>query len=322
MARKSTKSNSIDSTALTAAALKACKCAGDYYRLDSTTDPSIFQSAWSCLTESEQQRITDIVNNNTQPEPQAIADELVACGTLIELQGVKSQYGELAIKSAWKLLPAGERDRLTVICRNETQPELEPVTETPASYEVEHTPPEPPAKKTTLIDLSEQLQQLDNLLDTIDNDIPVELQTAVDDLLSEREATHEALLEKLDSYAALIQSRLMWAAARKAEADRLAKLAEKDIKTVEFLKARLKAYLETTDQKKLRTKRFNISMRTAGGKLPLRLSVQSIEQLPKRFQRVTVEPDNAALREALEADEPEAKEVAYFAERTTYVAIN
>jgi len=37
---------------------------------------------------------------------------------------------------------------------------------------------------------------------------------------------------------------------------------------------------------------------------------------------VIIEPDNTALREALEASDPEAKEVAYFAERTTYLAIN
>jgi len=37
---------------------------------------------------------------------------------------------------------------------------------------------------------------------------------------------------------------------------------------------------------------------------------------------VIVEADNTALREALEASDSEAKEVAYFAERTTYIAIN
>ena len=120
----------------------------------------------------------------------------------------------------------------------------------------------------------------------------------------------------------LIQSRLMWAAARKAEADRLAKLSERDVKTVEFLKARLKAHLEVTDQNKVRTKRFNIGIRTAGGKQPVRLHVENPKDLPQRFQRIIVEPDNTALREALEADEPEAKEVAYFVERTTYIAIS
>ena len=145
---------------------------------------------------SEQERITDIVNNDTQPEPQAIADELAACGTLIELQGVKSTYGELSIKSAWKLLPTGERDRLKAICAGEVKTDHQPEPEISTIVET----PEPP--KRTLIELSEELQQLDNLLDTIDGDIPAELQTVVDELLTQREATNAQLLDKLDSYAA------------------------------------------------------------------------------------------------------------------------
>jgi len=313
--RKSTKSNLIDPIALTAAALKAVKVAADFHRLNSTTELNVFQSAWSSLPMSEQERITGIVDNDTQPEPQAIANELAACGTLIALKGVKASYGDVAVKNAWKLLPIPERDRLKAICAGEPKTDHQPEE---ISTFVETT--EPP--KRTLIDLTVQLQQLDELLDTIEGDIPVELQTAVDKLLTEREATQEALLQKLDSYAALIQSRLMWATARKAEAERLAKLSEKDIKTVEFLKARLKTYLETTDQKKLRTQRFNIGLRTAGGKPSLRLNVENPKNLPERFQRVLIEPDHQRLREALEAGDPEAKEIAYFAERTTYVAIS
>ena len=63
-------------------------------------------------------------------------------------------------------------------------------------------------------------------------------------------------------------------------------------------------------------------MRTAGGKQSLRLNLENPKELPERFQRVIVEPDNTALRKALEADDPEAKEVAYFAQRTTYLSIS
>lgn len=117
-------------------------------------------------------------------------------------------------------------------------------------------------------------------------------------------------------------NRAYWAAIRKAELERLSKLIESDQKTIDFLKSRLKAYLEATDQKKVRTKRFNISVKTTGGKQGLRLNLSNPKDLPERFQRVIVEPDNTALREALEASDPEAKEVAYFAERTTYLAIS
>jgi hypothetical protein len=290
------------------------------------------------LSEQDQQRIIDLVNANTQPDPRTIADELMACGTLIQLQATKASYGDVAVKAAWKLLPQQERDRIKALCDNgqlrhlgnvvqmaqigdfcdnEQEEKSAPVIEQPANYQVE-----PQTRKNTLIELTADLQQLDDLLDTIDGDIPVELQTAVDELLSQREATHDAVLEKIDNYCGLIQSRLMWAASRKAQADRLAKLAESDYRTVDFLRGRLKEHLESTGQQKLRTNRFNIAIRAAGGKQSLRLNVESPEQLPHRFQRVVVEPDNQLLRQALEEGDPEAKEVAFLAERTTYIAIN
>ncbi|MBV8886951.1 MAG: hypothetical protein JO235_23565 [Chroococcidiopsidaceae cyanobacterium CP_BM_RX_35] len=70
------------------------------------------------------------------------------------------------------------------------------------------------------------------------------------------------------------------------------------------------------------TRRFNITLRTAGGKPACHLSVEHPEQLPERFQRTVVEPDNQALRQALEAEDPEANKVAYFAPRSTYIVIN
>ncbi len=77
------------------------------------------------------------------------------------------------------------------------------------------------------------------------------------------------------------------------------KLIESDQKTIDFLKGRLKAHLEATEQNKVRTKRFNISVRTAGGKQALKLNLENPLELPERFQRVIIEPDNTALREAL-----------------------
>lgn len=320
MTKHKSKTTSIDPTALTAAALKACKCAADYHRLGTTSDEDVFKSAWNTLPADEQNRITHIINTNTQPDPQTIADEMSACGSRIELQAIKASYGDASVKSAWQLLPAAERDRLKKICYEQQAEET--VTQPGGFDQQAQLQPQLSTTKASLIDLSSELKQLDNLLDSIDGDIPVDLQYAVDELLAQKEQTHEILMEKIDNYCGLIQSRLMWATARKAEADRLAKLAESDMKTVDFLKSRLKAHLEATDQKKLRTKRFNISVRTAGGKQGLRLNVENPKDLPQRFQRVIIEPNNTALREALEGDDPEAKELAFFAERTTYVAIN
>lgn len=342
MGRKSSvKPDPIDPVKVCTLALKQVKCASDYHRVETVNSPEILTAAWEHLTADEQQRITDIVNANTPADPQTIADELMACGNKIDLQTIKSQHGDVAVKSAWKLLPQSERDRIKHLCA-ETQPEPRGLTIAQAYPEnvakadawrkqqglvesqlanstIVESPPSQPTKKPTLIELSAELKQIDSLLDSIDGDIPVDLQTAVDELLAQREATHEAMLEKLDNYCSLIQSRLMWVAARKAEADRLAKLAETDIKTVDFLKGRLKAYLEATDQKKLRTKRFNIAICANGGKPPIRFDSTLPEQMPERFVRVTVEPDKEAIRTALEQGED--LKFAFFAERETHLRI-
>lgn len=321
--KSSTKPQPIDPVKVCTLGLKQVKCAADYNRISTANSAETLTAAWNLLTESEQQRITDIVNNNAQLDPQVLADELMACGSALELKRLKSEHGDL-VKQAWKLLPQFERDRIKALCDTQAQPQPKPEAE-PEPQPQPRSKPELQStiKKPTLIELTDELSQLDYLLDTIDGDnIPVELQTAVDELLDHKIATHSAVLEKLDNYAALIQNRAYWAAIRKAELERLSKLIESDQKTIDFLKGRLKTYLEATDQKKVRTKRFNINVKTAGGKQGLKLNVENPKDLPERFRRVIVEPDNTALREALEADEPEAKEVAYFAERTTYLAIN
>jgi len=318
--RKPTKTNSIDPVKVCVLALRKIKCAADFHRIGHANSQEVVNAAWSQLTSDEQQQITQLVNANTPADSKTIADELIACGSLLEFKALKSQHGDEAVRQAWqelKLSHPAEINRIKAICENSAtylQPTPQPQPE---------PEPQPTLKKSTLIELTADLQQLNELLETIeDGNIPVDLQTAVDALLDQREATQEALLKKLDNYAALIQNRAYWAATRKAEAERLAKLALSDMKTVDFLKARLKAHLESTDQKKVRTQRFNIGVRTTGGKQGLRLNLENPKDLPERFQRVIIEPDNTALREALEASDPEAKEVAYFAERTTYLAIN
>lgn len=324
-ARKlSAKPNQIDSTKVCTLALKQVKCAADYHRIGSTNSTEVLTAAWEQLTTDDQQRITDLMNSNVQPDPQVLADELMACGAALELKRIKAEYGDVAVKAAWKLLPQSERDRIKAICDGEPQPttapQPEPVVETSEAHPVERSlQPEPSTRKSTLIELSTELEQIDSLLDSIDGDIPVELQTAVDELLAQRDATHEQLLEKLDNYAALIQHRAYWAATRKAEAERLAKLAESDMRTVDFLKSRLKTHLQATEQQRLRTRRFNIALCANGGKAPLRFDNTPPEQMPERFKRVIVEPDKEAIRTALETGE--ALSFAYLAERESHLRI-
>ena len=93
--RKSTKPETINPTQVCTLALKQVKCAADYNRIGTANSPETLTSAWSLLAESEQQRITDIINNNIQPDPQALVDELIACESALELKRVKAEYGDL-----------------------------------------------------------------------------------------------------------------------------------------------------------------------------------------------------------------------------------
>lgn len=178
----------------------------------------------------------------------------------------------------------------------------------------------PPA---TLYELTKEVQQLDEklteLLQTVEGDeLPLEIGEQIDSLLQLRDGTEQAIADKYDNYCALIQSRQRWAEVRRAEAERMAKLANADFRLVGYLKSRLKANLEVRGCHKIRTQRFQISIAQNGGKLPVQLKV-SPRELPKQFQRVTVEADSEALRQALEKGE--AGQFAAFAERGTHLRI-
>jgi len=64
------KNNFLDPISLCHGALKAVKVAADYHRLGNTTEPATLLAAWNKLSESEQQRIIQIVNCNAQPDTQ------------------------------------------------------------------------------------------------------------------------------------------------------------------------------------------------------------------------------------------------------------
>jgi hypothetical protein len=127
-------------------------------------------------------------------------------------------------------------------------------------------------------------------------------------------------LIKIDNYCAAITNRHAISKQRKAEAERLSKLAATDSQRVEWMKAQLKKCLEAKGVKKLTLRRFNLTISNNGGALPLKLSCEAAE-LPPQFQRIEVSADNGAIRKALESGDIEAQKVAYFAERETHLRV-
>ncbi len=149
----------------------------------------------------------------------------------------------------------------------------------------------------TLLDITEDLQALDDLLTEAGGDV-TGIETTVDAWLAELE---QDLKGKVDNYAALITAMNARAEVRKAEADRLYHRAKVDANNARFLRDRLKCALEQRGVSKLETARYKVGVSKAGGAAPIIIADQSA--LPADFVRVTEvrEPDKDAIRKALES---------------------
>ncbi|MEG4407019.1 siphovirus Gp157 family protein [Microcoleus sp. MON2_D5] len=173
----------------------------------------------------------------------------------------------------------------------------------------------------SLHQLTAQLEDFDELIDSIEGEeIPPELEAAVQELLEQRDGTYDQWLIKIDNYCAAITNRHAISKQRKAEAERLSKLAATDSARVDWMKQQLKKCLEAHGVKKLSLDRFNLTISNNGGVLPLKLSCE-VAELPPQFQRIEVSADNGAIRQALESGDIEAQKVAYFAERETHLRV-
>jgi hypothetical protein len=168
------------------------------------------------------------------------------------------------------------------------------MTEQTVPYQVKQL-----AKPRTLFDISSDLEKLSELLEGCGGDAQQRelIDNWFEQLGSERD-------RKLDNYCALISEMLARAEVRKAEAKRLLELASSEENRAKLLKDRLKWFFETHNIKTLDTARYRLSLARNGGKAPLILKGGvSPTGLPERFQKLSIDPDTAAIREALEQGE-------------------
>jgi len=78
-------------------------------------------------------------------------------------------------------------------------------------------------------------------------------------------------------------------------------LASTEENRAKFLKDRLKWFFETHSIRTVETARYRLSLARNGGKAPLILKDGVLPtELPNHFQRVSIDPDTTAIREALE----------------------
>lgn len=169
----------------------------------------------------------------------------------------------------------------------------------------------------TIYEISEDMAALDALLAETGGEITPEAEAAFNAFEAELAANLHA---KTDAYCALIAEIDARAAARKAEAKRLADRAKTDERTADALRERLRFVWETRRLGKVETDRFTVSLAKNGGKAPLDIRC-GVDELPawaiKRETVVTVDKD--AIRSRLDAGE--ALDFASLMERGTRINI-
>lgn len=170
------------------------------------------------------------------------------------------------------------------------------------------------ANMRTLFSISDDLLKLNELLDECEGDAQQQklINQWLEHLGEERDA-------KLDNYSALIVELQARAEVRKAEAKRLMELVAADENRAKLLKERLKLFFETHGLKSVETSRYKLNL-AKNSTRPLILDPDvSPTQLPEQYQKVTVEVNTTAIREALK--QGEEIPFARFGEPGTHVRI-
>ena len=166
----------------------------------------------------------------------------------------------------------------------------------------------------TLYEITDELLQMEADFEERGGDI-------TDEELDAYLRLQEDLEAKLDRTAAFVRELEARARARREEANRLLELARLDEALIARLKDRMMAAMLALDRERVDTPRFRLSIRAAGGKVPVVLRVERPEELPPRFRRISIAPDLETIRAALEAGDPEAASIAEFGERKRYLSI-
>ena len=150
-----------------------------------------------------------------------------------------------------------------------------------------------------LIDISADMQALDDLLAEVGGDVSdPKVGEIVDAWFNELD---HSLTAKIDNYAALISTMRARADIRKAEAERLARRAQVDEASADWLASRLLAALDSRGMRKVETDRYAVSVVGNGGKAPLLVDGDVQAEFLKTVTKV--EPDRERIRASLEAGE-------------------
>lgn len=154
-----------------------------------------------------------------------------------------------------------------------------------------------------LYNLTAQYKALEEMLEQYpcDEELALALAQIEDDLET-----------KADNYAKVIANLTADAEAITGEIERLTARKRGIDNSVRRLKESLMTSMKETGKQKFKTELFSFGIQKNGGKAPLKVTA-TIDELPEEFRKVTVEPDNAKIREYIE--QTGDLEYGYFEER-------
>jgi len=143
---------------------------------------------------------------------------------------------------------------------------------------------------------------------------------ANEELDAQAEALGLAIDAKIDGIARMVRNWTSDVESWKAEEKRFADKRRASENRIKHIKLYAKACLEGAGLEKLKTTLFTVAIQKNGGVAPMNLCVDlDPKTLPERFQKITVEANSPAIREALESGEK--LEFAELGERGTSLRI-
>lgn len=149
---------------------------------------------------------------------------------------------------------------------------------------------------STLLQISEDILALGSLFEEQDDgELSPEREAILDAFFKEAMTNRD---DKMDNYGALIRQFQLRAAVRKEEMERLAIRVRVDENAAKRLKDRLKEFMEIHELKKIETNRYQLRVQANGGKQAVEVAC-SPDSLPVIYQRIKIEADNDALRDAI-----------------------
>lgn len=177
---------------------------------------------------------------------------------------------------------------------------------------------------STLYKLTSELTELQHEIEEAleDGQDLGQLQTRVDQLLGNLDDTHSQWLEKIDGTLAIVQAKSDRVKNIQAEIDRLSAWRDREQKTIDWLRSNIQWAMVARGARKIETSHFKLTIVRNGGKQGLQLIVPlEPEELPEKFQKVSIGLDSEALRSALEKNDPIATAIAQLKPRGEHLRI-